>query len=123
MRSRGVVFEDIIGGVDGGVGGIDFATIAAYESEVFDVAGGVASDVGGDITTDVAAGFVSVVGSIGVVSTHEMIDRERIDVVGLVGTISVAKIEEKDSGFDAVWGVDFDSFSGAGFLAWCSCTY
>ena len=169
MCSRASDFEGVVDeGVGEGVGGIDFATIAAHESEIFDVGRDAATDaiedVGGDVAADVNADFVDVAydvvedvegdvatdvdsvdvaDSVGLVSRHEMIDRESSNVVGLVGVVlthemmkkesfeagvddkavgalATAVIEKKNNDFNAFWGVVSDCFSG--FLTWCFCT-
>ena len=178
MCSRTSDFEDVVDeGVDGGVGGINFATIAAHENEVFDVERGAATDtiegveddiaadidadfvdvaygVEDDIATDVVEGveddiatnvvidFVGVVSKVmtmkarerpevvdvetsrDAVSTHLIAEKKSFEDVGVDGVddeaeeaFSTAKKEEKNSDFSAVWSVDFDSFSGADFLA------
>ena len=88
-----------------------FETISAHEA--FDIARGlgegvtgiIATDVEGDVASDVDAdvviNFMSVVDSIEVVSTHEIMNRERIDVVEGVatswGTVSTHVMAEKKS--------------------------
>ena len=78
-----------------------------FETDVFrDVVEEVDEEIEDIIVTDINADFVSVIDWIEVFSTHEMMNRERIDIIDLVDTVSTYVIAKKKEFRSRSWRWD-----------------